>query len=208
MRPSAPPPIVNGGPRLVAEGVSIRLGSRTIIDGFHLDHGPGTVAWLVGENGGGKSTLLGVLARLTKPTAGEVRHVSQDGDRPGVAYYHTEMHLPPGVRCRDWHVLARRLRLPDPRNPAIDPPLARPDVLAQHLSTGEEKRVILEAILSTGRPFLFLDEPFEHLSPEGKEVLAARLASLARDRVVVVATNQGIPPALEGGAVVRLTPGA
>lgn len=195
---------MSAGLRLAAEGVSIRRGARTIVEGFDLEHGPGKVAWLVGENGGGKSTLLGVLARLARPTSGEVRHLGPLGARPATAFYHTEMHIPRAVRCRDWMVLASRLRLPDPRDPDLTPPLARPDVRAGQLSTGEEKRLVLEAILTTGRPFLFLDEPFEHLSPEGKDLLAGRLASLARERVVVVATNQEIPAALAGGPVVQL----
>lgn len=194
------------GLRLVAENVSIRRGERSLVEGFGLEHGPGTVAWLVGENGGGKSTLLGVLARMARPTSGEVRHLGPDGGRPLAAFYHTDMHLPRSVRCRDWMALASRLRLPDRRDPDVMPPLARPEVRAGQLSTGEEKRIVLEAVLSTGRPFLFLDEPFEHLSPEGKELLAGRLASLARERVVVVATNQDIPNALTGGPVVPLTP--
>jgi zinc/manganese transport system ATP-binding protein len=176
------------------------------VEDFSLNHEPGQVAWLVGENGGGKSTLLGVLARLNRPTNGQVRHVAPDGVLPEAGFYQTDMHLPRGVRCGDWQALASRLRLPDRRRPDITPPLARPDVLAGNLSTGEEKRVVLEAILSTGRPFLFLDEPFEHLSPEGKDLLSDRLASLASERVVVVATNQQIPSSLVGGPVIRLTP--
>lgn len=185
----------------------MRRGRRVIVEGLDLDHRPGTVAWLVGENGGGKSTLLRALAGLDAPAAGTVRHGEEGGAPPGRSYYHPEMRLPPGTRVADWQAMVARLGLPERETPGLVPPFARPGVRAEDLSTGEEKRLILDAVLSNGRDHVFLDEPFEHLSPEGKELLAERLGRLALTRVVVVATNQAIPPAIEGGPVVRLEPG-
>jgi ABC-type multidrug transport system ATPase subunit len=185
----------------------VRRGRRVIVEGFDLDHGPGSVAWLVGENGGGKTTLLRVLAGLEPPAAGAVRHGGEGGPAPGRSYYHPDMRLPPGTRVSEWQAMVARLGLPEREIPGLTPPFAKPAVTAEHLSTGEEKRLILDAVLSNGRDHVFLDEPFEHLSPEGKALLADRLGRLARTRVVVVATNQAVPEDLTGGPVVRLVPG-
>ena len=194
-------------PRLRAEAVTVRRGRRVIVEGLDLDHRPGAVAWLVGENGSGKSSLLRVLAGLDAPVAGTVRY----GDPPAPAaersYYHPEMRLPPGTRVVDWQAMVARLGLPEGETPGLTPPFARPGIRAADLSTGEEKRLILEAVLANGRDHVFLDEPFEHLSPEGKELLGERLGRLALSCLVVVATNQGIPDGLTGGPVVRLEPG-
>jgi ABC-type multidrug transport system ATPase subunit len=187
--------------------VAVRRGRRVIVEGFDLDHGPGTVAWLVGENGGGKSTLLRVLAGLDAPAAGTVRHGGESGAAPLRSYYHPDMRLPPGTRVSEWQRMVASLGLPEREIPGLTPPFAKPAVTAEQLSTGEEKRLILDAVLSNGRDHVFLDEPFEHLSPEGKELLSERLGRLGRTRVVVVATNQAIPDGLGGGPVVRLVPG-
>lgn len=193
-------------PALHAERLCVRRGRRPIVEGLDLEHRPGSVAWLVGENGGGKSSLMRVLARLDAPASGTVRHGDRSGERPARTYYHPDMRLPPGVRVADWQAMVARLALPEREVPGLTPPFARPGIRAADLSTGEEKRLVLDAALSNGRDYVFLDEPFEHLSPEGKEMLAERLGRLARTRVVLVATNQTIPPSLAGGPVVRLEP--
>lgn len=48
--------------QLVAEGIRINRGERTVLDGVDLTVTPGTRRGVVGENGRGKSTLLHVLA--------------------------------------------------------------------------------------------------------------------------------------------------
>ena len=184
----------------------MRRGRRAIVENLSLVHSVGSVAWLVGENGGGKSSLMRVLAGVARPSAGSVRHDAPEDSRARRAYYHPDMRLPSAAHVSDWQALVACLDLPERETPGLTPPFARPGIPASDLSTGEEKRLILEAVLATGRDFVFLDEPFEHLSIEGKELLAERLGRLARSRVVVVATNQGIPPALTGGPVIRLEP--
>lgn len=191
---------------LVAQGLVVRRGRRSIVEDLSLVHSAGSVAWLVGENGGGKSSLMRVLAGVSRPFAGTVRHAVPAGSAARRSYYHPDMRLPGAIRVTDWQALVGRLDLPEREIPGLVPPFARSRTPASDLSTGEEKRLILEAVLATGRDFFFLDEPFEHLSAEGKDLLVERLGRLARSRVVVVATNQGIPPSLAGGPVVRLEP--
>lgn len=72
------------------------------------------------------------------------------------------------------------------------------------LSTGEEKRLLLGSILARGRDFLLLDEPYEHLSREARCELGHELARLARQSVVVIATNQDLPEGVDG-PVLRLS---
>ncbi|MEJ2367926.1 MAG: ABC transporter ATP-binding protein, partial [Acidobacteriota bacterium] len=70
-------------------------------------------------------------------------------------------------------------------------PQLRPRQRFGEVSTGERKRLLLEALLRLSAPVFLLDEPLEHLSPDGKARLIERLPMLARDAVVVVATNPG-----------------
>lgn len=57
---------------LVAEGLTLSYGDRTIIDALDLQIAPGKITTIVGANGCGKSTLLRSLARLLSPSAGQV----------------------------------------------------------------------------------------------------------------------------------------
>jgi iron complex transport system ATP-binding protein len=67
-------PKTNGsGASLAAEGLVVRLGGRTVVDGVSLSFRLGEVSAIVGPNGAGKSTLLSCLAGLRRPDAGEVR---------------------------------------------------------------------------------------------------------------------------------------
>lgn len=59
-------------PRLAARGLSAGYPGRTVIDGLDLEIAPGRVTMIIGANACGKSTLLGVLARLRPPMAGTI----------------------------------------------------------------------------------------------------------------------------------------
>ena len=58
--------------RLQATGVELRYGSHVISTGLDLEVLDGEFTAVVGPNGCGKSTLLKALARLIRPSAGQV----------------------------------------------------------------------------------------------------------------------------------------
>ena len=55
---------------LVADGLTVRLGGRVVLDALSLRLVPGAVTCVIGANGAGKSTLLACLAGLRRPDAG------------------------------------------------------------------------------------------------------------------------------------------
>ncbi|MUN64840.1 ATP-binding cassette domain-containing protein [Kocuria sediminis] len=59
--------------QLVATGVRLRRGPRVVLDGLDLTVIPTTRLGVVGENGRGKTSLLGVLSGALAPDAGTVR---------------------------------------------------------------------------------------------------------------------------------------
>jgi ATP-binding cassette subfamily B protein len=79
---SSPAPSTNGTPR--ARGVSIRMqgvcvkaGGHTILDGVDLAVAPGSHVAIVGQSGAGKSSLVGLLLGWFSPAGGSV---SVDGE--------------------------------------------------------------------------------------------------------------------------------
>ena len=59
-------------PLLSARGLAKTFGGRRVLDGLDLELADGARIGVLGPNGGGKSTLLRILAGLEHPDAGEV----------------------------------------------------------------------------------------------------------------------------------------
>lgn len=188
-------------PRVTVEDLGIRRGGTWILEGFDWTHQAGGIAWLTGENGAGKSSLLRTLAGRERPTTGRV--VLDAGDpAPRTLYYHPGMRLPPEIRVSDWDRLVDALTVGRPREDDLRPSFADPRTRVASLSTGEVKRLQLEAILRQEARFVFLDEPYSHLSESGQGALTTILEERCRTAVVVVATNQSIPTGIDGTRIV------
>src|SRR3954451_23821686 len=56
---------------LQLRGIVKSFGSRTILGGLDFDVEPGARVGVIGPNGGGKSTMMRILAGLEEPDAGE-----------------------------------------------------------------------------------------------------------------------------------------
>lgn len=189
---------------LSATDLTVRRGADAVVSGLAMEARPGRIYWVLGPNGAGKSSLLRVLALLDAPAAGSVRHAPPPGE--SFLYFHSEMTLPPASTAGAWDRLVRSLisaRM-DRGRTALWPAVA-PGRTVGRLSTGERKRLLLDAVLRRRGPLL-LDEPYEHLSPDAKRALSEALVARAQTRTVVVATNQ-IPPELVVDAGLRLEGG-
>lgn len=182
---------------LTLNSVTIRRGQTLIVEGLDLEIRAGRVFWVIGPNGAGKSSLLRVLALLDQPAAGQVRRAP--GTDAPFLYFQSEMALARSSTVGAWARLVDGL-LPEPAPHAGLWPAAEPGRKVGRLSTGERKRLLLDALLRR-RGALLLDEPYEHLSPDGKTVLTDMLNARARDVVVVVATNQETERARQDGGL-------
>lgn len=179
-----------------ATDLGIRRGRSTILTGFDWEHCAGEIAWIIGGNGAGKSSLLRILAGRENPAAGTIRRLAPPNGEESVLYYHPSMGLPDSLTVGAWQSFVDQISTPGSRR-SVPPDLIPEGAVAgkrlDRLSTGEAKRLALYAILQRPASFLILDEPFEHLSPDAKEILYMHLRERARTAVVVVATNQEIP---------------
>jgi ABC transport system ATP-binding/permease protein len=162
--------------------------SRVLLDGVSLGVERGDRIGAVGLNGGGKTTLLDIVAGHREPQGGRVSRVG------GLRLAHLAQGdaLPTGARVRDV-VLAR---YGAEHEWAAD--AAVRDILSglglhdldrtvDGLSGGEKRRVALAATLVGDPDLVVLDEPTNHLDVEGVGWLAQHL--LARRCGVVVVTH-------------------
>ena len=180
-------------PGISVRAVEIRAGRRRVlVSEFNWQHDAGAIAWLTGENGTGKSSLLRVLAGCRRPTSGTVTW--RDNSKR-IGYYTPAMQVATDLRVRDWVYLIESCSTVMEPSDAVAQLCPRVSGYRRfrELSTGEAKRFLLWALLRPMRGPLILDEPYEHLSREAKAALIEVLRLIAVTDVVVVATNQDVP---------------
>jgi ATPase subunit of ABC transporter with duplicated ATPase domains len=173
--------------------VSIKAGRREVVAPFSWRHRAGGIAWLMGANGSGKSSVLRVLAGWQKPATGTVEWQFLPGAR--VSYYAPNMTEPPQLRVVDFirFVGAARAETNRVELAVLQPVIPDHQLRCRSLSTGEAKRLLLWSLLRHNARPLILDEPYEHLSRDAKDALTVLLQRVADQSVVVVATNQDVP---------------
>lgn len=185
---------------LIAEGVSVRRGGRTVVDGIGLALAPGECAGIIGPNAGGKtSLLLGLRALL--PATGRIALDGLDprgapraevARRVAVVPQGNEFAFPleveemvllgrapyrhpwQGWSREDRRIAARwleRVGLSEVAGRGVD-----------ELSGGERRRVFLARALAQETPLLFLDEPLAGLDPAAQEEIGGLLADLRAER--------------------------
>jgi ABC-type multidrug transport system ATPase subunit len=178
--------------RLRVVDLEIRRRRTLILREFSLEMHTGRIWWIVGENGIGKSTFLRCLAGRLRPRRGRILFDDRRLIPADTAYYHPAMKPPPGATMADLLAFAKSLESPLEGDVLLSWRLERRQRL-ERLSTGQAKRLTLALLLRTSAPVLLLDEPFDHLSAAGREGLLDRLRLLARERLVLLSTNLGVP---------------
>jgi branched-chain amino acid transport system ATP-binding protein len=64
----------NAGAELTVEGLTIRFGGLTAVDGIGFEVRGGEVLSLIGPNGAGKTTAFNAITGFIEPAAGEIRY--------------------------------------------------------------------------------------------------------------------------------------
>ncbi|HEX6352215.1 ABC-F family ATP-binding cassette domain-containing protein [Actinophytocola sp.] len=174
------------------EAVDKSYGVKPLLDGVSLGVGVGDRIGVVGLNGGGKTTLLEVLAGIEPPNGGRVSRGREL--RQAVVTQRTE--LADGATVRNavldpLGITAEHEWAADPRARSILDGLGITtfglDAPVASMSGGERRRVALAAALVQELDLLILDEPTNHLDVEGVRWLAEHL--LARRTALVVVTH-------------------
>jgi ABC-type cobalamin/Fe3+-siderophores transport system ATPase subunit len=183
-------------PRLTAFQLTLRAGSRTLVDALDLTLEPGEVLGILGANGAGKSTLLSVLAGLASPAQGRVTLDGHALDtRPPLTRAQHIGLLPQGDEAGFFGTVADFVALGRyPFDAARGRPFGHaPGDLAPQLaawelgelagrpldtlSGGERQRARLAQLALQAPRIALLDEPLTHLDPAHQ----ARLLAWARD---------------------------
>ena len=191
-------PATPADPAVRVDGLVMRYGDKTAVDGLSLEVEPHTITAVLGPNGAGKTTTLETCEGYRRPQAGTVRVLGLDPVRdrrallPRIGVMLQSGGAWSGARAEemlrhlarlhahplDVGLLMERLALREcGRTPY------------RRLSGGQQQRLGL-AMALVGRPELvFVDEPTAGIDPQIRRTVWALLEELRADGVTVVLTT-------------------
>ncbi|MCY4541412.1 MAG: ABC transporter ATP-binding protein [Rhodobacteraceae bacterium] len=184
-------------PRLELQGITRRIGSRTILDDVSLTVQPGELTCLLGPSGCGKTTTLRITAGVDRQDAGAVviDGVTVSGGRTHkepetreVGLLFQDFALFPHLTVADNIAFGLIGRGTD-RKLRIEELLEKVDLCAlrdkypHELSGGEQQRVALARALAPRPRIMLMDEPFSNLDE--------RLRGQVRDETLTLLREEG-----------------
>lgn len=190
-------------------------GVRPVLKNITLEIAPGQLAVVVGPNGMGKSTLLGVMAGVLAPQRGYVEFgglrrrgsvADEMAIRRQVVYLPDHPWLPAASTGREFLLAVGRLyevdeaRLLDHVERLLDVfELAREgDWPIRSYSNGQQKKIAICSALVTDAPVQLLDEPFAGgLDPAGILALKHILRYLVEQNGSTVVMTTPVPELVE-----------
>ncbi|NWG75195.1 MAG: ABC transporter ATP-binding protein [Rubrivivax sp.] len=192
-------------PLLRMENIVKTFPGVTANRGINLEVRRGEIHCLLGENGAGKSVLMGQLYGLLHPDSGHIYYQGQplrlrspnDAIRHRIGMVHQHFMLVPTLSVaenmilgqhRPWKVL-RKMSSVSERIRTLGREFGlevNPEALISELSVGEQQRVEILKALYHGVDLLILDEPTAVLTPQETTQLLTLLRSLADKGLTII----------------------
>lgn len=183
--------------------LSKSFGQRTVVDKLNLKVYPGELYALLGDNGAGKTTSIGMLTTLLKPSSGSFKVFGFDGVRQpekvkgcfgivsqDVAIYNELTAYENLKFIADLHGIAS-----DIAKTRILELLKRADLLdrmndrAGEFSGGMQRKLTIAGALLHAPKVLFMDEPTVGLDPASRRQIWTSLKELKAQGVTILLTT-------------------
>ena len=202
----------SGEPLLKVRGLNAGFDAGPVLFGIDLDVAPAELIALVGANGAGKSTFLGVVSGLVRATSGTIVLGGEDvtNERPEVLVRKGMAHVPQGRRLfgtisveknlllgaylrRDREVRDDVARVLD-YFPALKNKLSRE---AGTLSGGEQQMLAIARGMMARPKLLMIDELSLGLAPNVVDRLIDVVQQINRDGTALILVEQDVLVALD-----------
>ncbi len=204
--------IAAGEPLLKVRGLTAGFDAGPVLFGIDLDVGPAELIALVGANGAGKSTFLGVVSGLVRASSGTITLAGEDvtNVRPEALVRKGVAHVPQGRRLfgtisvernlllgaylrRDREVSDDVARVLD-HFPALKNKLPRD---AGTLSGGEQQMVAIARGMMARPKLLLIDELSLGLAPNVVDRLIDVVQQINREGTALILVEQDVLVALD-----------
>lgn len=194
---------------LTVSGLECRRGGRALFSGLSFGLQPGELLHIQGVNGSGKTSLLRILAGLSRQDAGGVRWNGTDIRESREDYASSLLYLGHQPAVKDDLTVAENLSVSlrmaglEPSYQGLEAALEivglarRVNLPARVLSQGQRRRLALARLWLDTRPLWVLDEPFTALDMHATALLESRLDRHLSEGGMVVLTTHQLPTVQE-----------
>ena len=189
----------------VIRKLSYGRGDTVLFSELSLELAAGQLLEVVGRNGSGKTTLLRIACGFIVPDAGEILWRGRNIHAYSGEYLHDVSYV--------GHLNGIKLGLTPLENLSVDYALSAcaddaslpqvlerfglaryRDVPAQKLSSGQRRRLALARLPVSGTRLWLLDEPYNSLDEEGKQLMGELLSRhLAAGGAAIMASHEFTP---------------
>ncbi len=202
-------PLIKSGAAIAFNNISFRYpGGATVFEKFSLRIQPGQRVGLVGQSGGGKSTLFVLLQRFYDVEQGSITIDGQDISRVTQQSLREAISVVPQDISLFHRSILENIRYGRPN--ATDDQVLRAAIAARcdfveslpaglqtmvgdrgvKLSGGQRQRIAIARAFLKDAPILLLDEATASLDSESEEAIREALAHLMRGRTVVAIAHR------------------
>ena len=185
-------------PLLAAQSISLERGGRELFRDLSFEVLPGHLLQIEGANGAGKTSLMRILAGLSR--YGFDGTVVRYAPLLYLGHHSAVKALLTPRENLAWHVGGEGVYTPE----QIESALARvglygyEDVPSHTLSAGQHRRVNLARLYLSGSPLWLLDEPFAAIDRAGiAELEALLVAHVEAGGAVVITSHQALQVACD-----------
>ncbi|WP_395700822.1 cytochrome c biogenesis heme-transporting ATPase CcmA [Aquabacterium sp.] len=203
---------------LATRGLACRRGRQLLFSGLDLGLRRGSITWLRGTNGSGKTSLMRILAGLSQPAEGQVLWQGEplrrvvDAARAGTVYIGHSNALKEDLTLAEAVAFLAALAGLDQPLPRAQRALelmglaSRRNAPVRTLSQGQRRRGALARLALDEAPRAWiLDEPYDALDQSSVQTLSGLIeAHAARGGLVLLTSHQSV--ALNGASAFDLEP--
>ncbi len=189
---------------------------RTLFANLSFVLAPGETLQIEGQNGAGKTTLLRVLAGLSQEYQGDIFWASKSlakgyaefrlssyflGHQPGL-----KLELTPVENLAWRHQLSGRTKSVSFYDALSQVNLqGYEDIPCYQLSAGQQRRVALAGLLTSGASLWILDEPFTAIDAKGTAWLEQQIEQhTCRNGMVVITSHQQLSKVIKSLRILSL----
>ena len=190
------------------KNVSFGFGDEDILKNLNFKVQPSSINVISGELSSGKSLLINLMSGIYAPTSGHIlyndvssKNLTQDQIRRGISIHTDDIDVFKGTVLENIQLgnekitvekinhIAQKIGIDDFGTKFTNGFLTKIQDGNSQLSYSNKKIILLLRALATDNKIIILEDPYDGLSKEIKEKMIAFLQELAKEKTIIVVTQ-------------------